>query len=88
MLLAFQLTLYWLLLPEQTVSGPAIVGLGVAVMLTVLLLVVLQLPLAEVKFTEPVPAAPQIIVTLADVAEPLIVPPITLQLYVLAELAV
>lgn len=76
-LIGVQATLYWLLLPEHTATGPEITGLGVALMVTERLLVDEQAPLFEVRFTEPIPAAPQITFTVAAVDEPLIVPPIT-----------
>lgn len=66
-----------MLLPEHNATGPEITGLGVALMVTARLLVDEHAPLLEVKFTDPIPAAPHITFTVAAVDEPLIVPPIT-----------
>ena len=68
---------YCVILLEHTLSGPDITGAGVGLIL-ILLDIVLSQPKLEVCFivTVPVPVAPQWMLTLLAVFEPMITPPV------------
>ena len=71
--------------PLQIAEGPVIEGVGVVFTIIGNTDVLLQLPLLVVNETDPAGPAPQITVTVDAFAAPLIVPPVTVQLYIEAD---
>lgn len=70
--------------PLQIDDAPVIIGAGVALIVAINVVVPLQAPFDDTNVTEPVVPVPHTILTVEAVEEPLMVPPTTVQLYVVA----
>ena len=68
------------MLPLHTADGPLMPGAGVVLMITLLLDVLLQMPLAVVRVIVPDGPAPHTTFTVEAVLDPEITPPVTDQL--------